>query len=61
MQIWLPEADRTSLNAQKMLESGSEWENPYGNGNAAELTLQSMATDYSTEYSNIEDPEQIHY
>ncbi|MCE5224238.1 MAG: UDP-N-acetylglucosamine 2-epimerase (non-hydrolyzing), partial [Porphyromonadaceae bacterium] len=46
---------------KKMLESCPEWESPYGNGNAAELTLQSMVTDYSTEYSNIEDPEQIEY
>jgi UDP-N-acetylglucosamine 2-epimerase (non-hydrolysing) len=47
--------------ARKMLESNPEWENPYGHGNAAELTLQSMATDYSTEYSDIDDPEQIQY
>jgi len=47
--------------AKEMLESHLEWENPYGSGNAAELTLQSMVTDYSTEYSNIESPEQIQY
>jgi UDP-N-acetylglucosamine 2-epimerase (non-hydrolysing) len=47
--------------ARKMLESNLEWENPYGNGNAAELTLQSMVTDYSTKYSSIESPEQIQY
>jgi len=44
-----------------MLEFDPEWENPYGDGNAVELTLQSMATDYSTEYSDIEDPEQLEY
>ena len=47
--------------AKKMMESDCEWENPYGNGNAAELTLQNIVTDYSTEYSNIESPEQIQY
>jgi len=47
--------------ARKMLESNPEWENPYGNGNAAELTIQSMVTDYSTRYISIESPEQIQY
>lgn len=31
--------------ARKMLESNPEWNNPYGNGNAAEMTLQSMVID----------------
>lgn len=47
--------------AKKMLESNSKWENPNGHGDAAELTLQSILTDYSTEFSNIEEPEQIQY
>ena len=28
--------------ARKMLESGCDWENPYGNGNAAELTIEKL-------------------
>jgi UDP-N-acetylglucosamine 2-epimerase (non-hydrolysing) len=46
---------------RKMLKSDCEWENPYGNGNAAELTLQNALTGYFTPCSNIEVPEQIQY
>ena len=46
---------------RKMIESDCEWENPYGNGNAAELTLQNAVTGYIIESSNIESPEQIQY
>ena len=37
--------------AIKMIESDCEWENPYGNGNAAELTLRNTVTGYNTEFS----------
>jgi len=47
--------------ARKMMDSSLEWENPYGNGNAAELTLQNTMIGYSIESSNIEAPEQIQY
>lgn len=46
---------------RKMLKSDCEWENPYGNGNAAELTLQNALTGYITPCSSIEVPEQIQY
>ncbi len=47
--------------ARKMIESDCEWENPYGNGNAAELTLDNALTSYIIPCSNIESPEQIQY
>ncbi|HII90752.1 MAG TPA: UDP-N-acetylglucosamine 2-epimerase (non-hydrolyzing) [Methanosarcina sp.] len=33
--------------ARKMIESGCDWENPYGNGNAAELALQNIIIGYN--------------
>ncbi len=47
--------------ARKMIESDCEWENPYGNGNAAELTLRNTVTGHSIEFSKMESPEQIQY
>lgn len=47
--------------AREMTESDCEWENPYGSGNAAELILRNMVTDYSSEYSSVQSPEQIQY
>lgn len=35
--------------------------NPYGNGDASELTLQKIVTDYSRVYINAEGPAQIQY
>jgi len=43
--------------AKKMLESGSEWKNPYGDGNAAEQILQTVIINYSTGSTNIESTE----
>lgn len=34
----------------KMIASDCKWENPYGNGNAAELTLRNIAIDYAADY-----------
>ena len=45
--------------ARKMMESNSEWENPYGDGNAAELTLRNAVIGCNIEASNIQNPEQI--
>jgi UDP-N-acetylglucosamine 2-epimerase (non-hydrolysing) len=47
--------------ARKIIESGCEWENPYGNGDAAELTLQNIVACYSIECSKIESTEQMQY
>lgn len=47
--------------ARKMIESDCEWENPYGNGNAAELTIQSVLTSYTTPCSDVESPKLIQY
>jgi UDP-N-acetylglucosamine 2-epimerase (non-hydrolysing) len=47
--------------ARKMIESDCEWENPYGNGNAAELTLRNTIVGYIIECSNIQNPAQIQY
>lgn len=46
---------------RKMIESDNEWETPYGNGNAAALTLQNTVTGYNIECSKIESTAQIHY
>ncbi|OEC93492.1 UDP-N-acetylglucosamine 2-epimerase [Methanosarcina sp. A14] len=46
---------------KKMLESNLEWENPYGEGNAAELTLQNTVTGYGIEFRKIKNSEQIQY
>lgn len=46
---------------RKMLESNSIWENPYGNGNAAKLTLQNIVVSYSIDFSNMQNLEQIQY
>jgi UDP-N-acetylglucosamine 2-epimerase (non-hydrolysing) len=47
--------------ARKMLESDSKWENPYGNGHAAELILQKTLIGCSIERSNVQNHEQIQY
>ncbi len=44
---------------KKMLKSDPQWEKPYGNGDAAELTIQSVATNYSTKYISIEGSKEI--
>lgn len=46
---------------KKMLEFEPGWKNPYGDGNAAELILQSLIIDYNAEYRNMENPECINY
>lgn len=46
---------------RKMLESDSKWENPFGNGNAAELILQNTVIGCSIERSNVQNQEQIQY
>jgi len=46
---------------RKMMESHSEWRIPYGNGNAAELTLQNTITNYGIELNNMQIPEQTQY
>lgn len=40
--------------AKKMMESNSEWENPYGNGNAAELTIRNTVAGHNIERSSIQ-------
>jgi len=45
--------------AKKMIESNSQWENPYGNGNAAELILQNMVTPCNVEFSSVQNLEKI--
>ncbi len=42
--------------AKKMMESKSEWENPYGNGNAAELTIRNTIAGQNVEHSSIQNP-----
>ena len=39
--------------ARKMMKSNSEWENPYGNGNAAELTLRNIVISCNIKSSSI--------
>jgi len=43
--------------SRKMIESNCEWENPYGNGNAASLTLHNTMAGYSIGSSRVESPE----
>jgi len=45
--------------ARKMMESNSEWENPYGNGNAVELILRNAVIGCNVEAGIIQNPEQI--
>lgn len=44
---------------RKMIESDCEWENPYGDGNAAELTLRNAVIGCNIEAGIIQNPEQI--
>ena len=37
--------------AREMITTNYEWENPYGNGNASEVTLQNTVTGYNAECS----------
>ena len=54
-------AERIIECARKMIESNSQWENPYGDGNAAELTLRNIVIACSVESSNTQNPEKIQY
>lgn len=47
--------------ARKIIESDYEWVNPYGNGDAAKLTIQNTMTSYNTEFSKTESPERMQY
>ena len=47
--------------AKKMLESDPEWENPYGNGDAAELTIQNLIIACNVESYRIQSFGKIHY
>lgn len=42
--------------AKKMMESNLEWENLYGNGNAAELTIRNTIAGHNIERSSIQNP-----
>jgi UDP-N-acetylglucosamine 2-epimerase (non-hydrolysing) len=47
--------------ARKMIESNSQWENPYGNGNAAELIIRNIVIACSIDSCHIQNPEKIYY
>jgi UDP-N-acetylglucosamine 2-epimerase (non-hydrolysing) len=42
--------------AKKMMESNPVWENPYGNGNAAELTIQNTVLSCAIERGSVQNP-----
>jgi UDP-N-acetylglucosamine 2-epimerase (non-hydrolysing) len=45
--------------ARKMIESNSQWENPYGDGNAGELTIRNIVVACNNESDNIQSREKF--
>ena len=46
---------------RKMIKSNLQWENPYGNGNSAKLTIRNIMIAFNIESGSTQNPEKIHY